>query len=380
MSSEKIENTLEIKTPDQKQLPEVSQEVLQEEYNKLLRRKALSVYTNSHLQHKLSEHFRRKKSTESQSTIKNNQDQGDEDGDTAGEAIKETTHEQRYARFMSNLKQNRVELENVKTENEKVISDTRATKETMEATERQSWDNLVDLYRNIASQAVSSRTGKHITQADIESYIKNLEKKEEEVSQQRLENIKMTNKLKKKELQLKQREELADGLHLIDFEQLKIENQTYNEKIEERNEELMKLHQKITNTVQVLTHYKEKLQFMELDSNIQSEKLVEVEQDVIKRRDMLTKQKQKRDKLRADIHTRQQNAGLLGSIGSGNTGQKKSFVLLEDFENRLDEINKLEADIDSFKTRHEELTLDIKVLEKKLEKSNEAGAAVPASN
>jgi len=31
-------------------------------------------------------------------------------------------------------------------------------------------------------------------------------------------------------------EELADGLHLIDFEQLKIENQTYNEKIEERNE------------------------------------------------------------------------------------------------------------------------------------------------
>lgn len=29
---------------------------------------------------------------------------------------------------------------------------------------------------------------------------------------------------------------MADGLHLIDFEQLKIENQTYNEKIEERNE------------------------------------------------------------------------------------------------------------------------------------------------
>lgn len=35
---------------------------------------------------------------------------------------------------------------------------------------------------------------------------------------------------------LHQQEELAEGLHLIDFEQLKIENQTYNEKIEERNE------------------------------------------------------------------------------------------------------------------------------------------------
>lgn len=31
-------------------------------------------------------------------------------------------------------------------------------------------------------------------------------------------------------------EELGEGLHMIDFEQLKIENQTYNEKIEERNE------------------------------------------------------------------------------------------------------------------------------------------------
>jgi len=44
------------------------------------------------------------------------------------------------------------------------------------------------------------------------------------------------------------------GLHLIDFEQLKIENQTLNEKIEERNEELLKLRKKTTTTVQVLTH------------------------------------------------------------------------------------------------------------------------------
>jgi hypothetical protein len=43
----------------------------------------------------------------------------------------------------------------------------------------------------------------------------------------------------------------ADGLHLIDFEQLKIENQSLNEKIEERNEELVKLRKKTTVTVQV---------------------------------------------------------------------------------------------------------------------------------
>jgi hypothetical protein len=46
----------------------------------------------------------------------------------------------------------------------------------------------------------------------------------------------LKNQLKKRDLQLKSKEELAEGLHMIDFEQLKIENQTYSEKIEERNE------------------------------------------------------------------------------------------------------------------------------------------------
>jgi hypothetical protein len=36
--------------------------------------------------------------------------------------------------------------------------------------------------------------------------------------------------------------------------------QSLNEKIEERNEELLKLRKKITTTVQILTHIREKLQ------------------------------------------------------------------------------------------------------------------------
>lgn len=67
----------------------------------------------------------------------------------------------------------------------------------------------------------------------------------------RLKNIHLTNQLKRIEATLRQKEELAEGLHLIDFEQLKIENQSLNEKIEERNEELLKLRKKTTTTVQV---------------------------------------------------------------------------------------------------------------------------------
>ena len=77
------------------------------------------------------------------------------------------------------------------------------------------------------------------------------QEKEEEVQRVRLKNIHLSNQLKRIELTLHQKEELAEGLHLIDFEQLKIENQSLNEKIEERNEELLKLRKKTTTTVQV---------------------------------------------------------------------------------------------------------------------------------
>lgn len=75
----------------------------------------------------------------------------------------------------------------------------------------------------------------------------------------RLEILKLKTNLAKQQKKMKDKEELAEGLHLIDFEQLKIENQSLNEKIEDRNEDLHKLKKRNTTTVQILTHTKEKL-------------------------------------------------------------------------------------------------------------------------
>jgi Domain of unknown function (DUF4201) len=49
--------------------------------------------------------------------------------------------------------------------------------------------------------------------------------------QVRLRNINLRMVLRKLESRLRAKEQLAEGLHLIDFEQLKIENQTLNEKV-----------------------------------------------------------------------------------------------------------------------------------------------------
>ena len=70
--------------------------------------------------------------------------------------------------------------------------------------------------------------------------------KEGEVEKVRLKNISHRTTLKKLQATLKKKEELAQGLPLIDFEQLKIENQTLNEKIEELNELLRIAQEEIT--------------------------------------------------------------------------------------------------------------------------------------
>lgn len=77
-------------------------------------------------------------------------------------------------------------------------------------------------------------------------------------------------------------EQLAEGLHMIDFEQLRINNVDLNEKIEERNEEILKLKRKVTSTVQVLAHLKEKLQFVQTENSTKKTMLKEVDEELVK--------------------------------------------------------------------------------------------------
>lgn len=82
---------------------------------------------------------------------------------------------------------------------------------------------------------------------------------------------------------------------MIDFEQLKIENQTLNEKIEERNEELHKLKKKITTTVVILSHTREKYQFIVKQNERKNEELAELTNDLTTIKTKLSTLKRKRE-------------------------------------------------------------------------------------
>ena len=199
--------------------------------------------------------------------------------------------------------------------------------------------------RSVAQNAVYSRTGKKIQPNYIGMKEQSEFQKDEEVNQFRLQNIALRNRLANKEKVLKKKEQLADGLHLIDFEQLKIENQTLNEKIEERNEELHKLRKKITNTVVILSHTREKLKYVDKQNLSHNEKLEILHHQLNSEKTALSNMKKEREGLQKENQKLKQQTGIVN---------KKS--LKTDYDNREEEIRSLSERIIGLEEYHSRLT------------------------
>ena len=76
----------------------------------------------------------------------------------------------------------------------------------------------------------------------------------------------------------------------------------------------MKLRKKTTSTVQVLTHVKEKLQYVNKEVSVAQTSLGGLEQEVGQHRDLLTQLKHERDTLRMENSRLKQQSGLMYSV------------------------------------------------------------------
>lgn len=240
------------------------------------------------------------------------------------------------------------------TQYDRIALDLQARLDEKESKVTEIQDSFLEFKREIAKNAENMRTGKPIPKRVIAQFEAADVKKDQEVEKVRLKNINLRTHLKKLEQQLHAKEQLAEGLHLIDFEQLKIENQTLNEKIEERNEELHKLRKKTTSTVQVLTHIKEKLQFVLAENQTLKRDSAELEEALTVNRDKLARRKKERDANRQ-----------LAQKLKGKEGFAKSELLIEDFEKREADLVDLERRLAELMQRHGYLSKQIQQHTKK---------------
>merc|ERR1712151_219878 len=202
-------------------------------------------------------------------------------------------------------------------------------------------DSFQEFKRQVARHSEYARTGKRIPEKIIQEVEEFELDKDAEVEEVRGSNISLKNRLAKLEQALRKKDELADNLHVIDFEQLKIENQTLNEKIEERNEELHKLRKKTVVTVQIITHMREKVQFVQQEYQVLKGELAQLDQDLAGQRDLVAKTKHERDEHRSEYAKLRQQTGIMNSEH-----------LTRDYEARNEHIKKLKDDIANLKKRH----------------------------
>ncbi|CAO2640143.1 Coiled-coil domain-containing protein 96 [Lemmus lemmus] len=275
--------------------------------------------------------------------------------------------EQSYLRYLAMLEElKKQEADDLEWYREEVRELKHQCQEKQARVEKE-WRRFQTLKKQVVMQVMGScrmRGGRQAALREVEQIQALEDKKEEEMSALRLENVQLKQSLIHFETRMKAQEDLAEGLLLIDFEQLKIENQTFNEKVEERNEELLKLRTKVTSNVQIITHVKEKLSFIDTENACKKAHLLEIEAQVALGRDLLTKTKQARDSLRTENVKLNQKCGLLG---------KES--LLRDLEEKVDKTKFLNKRLESLKRHHEGLTLSCKGVKQKI---REAKAFLPS--
>ena len=319
---------------------ERSRKVLLEQHKALLDRRNEAGHVNIHLQNTLAEHFRRRRVDVGESTHSNI--------DSMASSIIDTgiDYSSRYAKHMENLALVRNQFMEQKERLEKEITLLKELSEqkTTEAANKQK--GLADFILSQAKDAISSRKGRTLPLEDYKILIETWQRKAAAVAAERLENLKLKRQVEKIKAAFKAYD-LSESLHLIDFEQMKIENQTYNEKIEERNEETAKLCCKITNTVQMITHANEKLQACQGENSQLLDQMNLWSEKLNNGRDILSKLKQSRDALRSTLSSLLRASGLLGRQEVLRSYEQS----VDDIETKKREIAYMKKQTNQFHTR-----------------------------
>ncbi|XP_052023173.1 coiled-coil domain-containing protein 113 [Apodemus sylvaticus] len=125
-------------------------------------------------------------------------------------------------------------------------------------------------------KTVSKKKGSILATQKVMKYIEDMNRRRDNMKDKLcLKNVSLKVQRKKMLLQLRQKEEVGEALHDVDFQQLKIENAQFLETIEARNQELIQLKLASGNTLQVLNTYKNKLhRAMEVYTNLDKEILL----------------------------------------------------------------------------------------------------------
>jgi hypothetical protein len=124
--------------------------------------------------------------------------------------------------------------------------------------------SIVDLCK-LRDSSIDTRTKKIIGEKLVRYFNDRLKGRESFINKLHDRSSGIKGQIQRLDRQLRQNEEMGDGLNEIDFNQLKIENKQFLDKIDEKNLELVLLKQQVAKFTHLFNHYKNILQMRTQD-------------------------------------------------------------------------------------------------------------------
>lgn len=159
-------------------------------------------------------------------------------------------------------------LDNLKLERESKCRDLQKMFEDLQIQEKDTGYGLIH-----------TKTGKPIPDKLVERMVHRQKQQMQTVGDMRLKYIQLKNVVAEKQNAISQLDKIGENLYLMDYEQLKVENRSYMDKMEEKDEELSRLRNKCQKTIQILAHMREKSAALESDISDLSEELLNLKQN-----------------------------------------------------------------------------------------------------
>ncbi|CAG9862844.1 unnamed protein product [Phyllotreta striolata] len=209
---------------------------------------------------------------------------------------------------------------------------------------------------DIAKGLYYRKTGKPLPENKIVYYLERQKRYFQEVCELRMDLYRNKEKFAEKEKEIENLNYI-DGLYLGDFEAMKLENRNFQDKIEQKDEELTVLREKCRQLGQIIAHAREKSNAMTSDLEDLQLHNDELFYEEFKTRKGLTRMKQERDKYRLNLQKLKQESGLLGET-----------ALLRDMEDSLEDVEVLRAELKQLQDTYAMNNKHLRNLRKTIEK------------
>jgi hypothetical protein len=225
---------------------------------------------------------------------------------------------------------------------EKLIDTLRAVLEETDIRIAELKKDAYEFKRDIVVGAENVRTGRTMAEKVVRYMEDKLRQRDAMIEKLRLKNSTLKTAKLKVEQQLRQKEEMGDVLHYIDFHQLQIENKQYVQKIEERNEELLKLKLATGTTVQALNTLK-------IHLNTLLNEQAWLNKEIKSRTDQLNKLNHESDAVKAELAAESRIKKKLGQQRSDSGGMPQIL----DYVQQKAELYELESTLKNWERKVE---------------------------